>query len=272
MKIHCMFLIIALPLLFSCGLGVTTFPLEQLDIFILQTKKDADCIILQYGDKTIIIDTGEEINGPRLVSFLHERNVDTITCLFLTYPDADHIGSARLLIEEFMIGQIVQPVYPYKQEELNALNDLINKKKIPVMYPVKRRYISFQNLRFVIFPPRKKRYKDINNYSLAIQASYGNKRMLFTGDAKDVRLRELMDIEWPNIDLIKIPYHGRAVDSSAEFITKLKADYGVITATQSDSVVRIACANAGTRVFYSGFGDVHFISDGLTLKPINEGF
>jgi len=259
-------------LLFSCGLGKINSPLEPLDIYVLQTRNDADCVILYRDRQAVVIDTGEAEDGPRIVSFMREHNIDTIAALILTHPDQDHIGGAPLLIREFEIKQVIQPVYPYEHEELDSLNILIRQKGIHVMQPLKRRYVSFMDLQMIIQPPRRIYYTNTNDYSLIIQAAYGNKRMLFTADALERRLREIIDVEWPAIDLLKIPHHGRANIVSAEFITKLKPAYGVVTAKQSDSAIRNACSAAGTRVFYSGLGDVHFVTDGLVFEPAGGGF
>jgi competence protein ComEC len=92
--------------------------------------------------------------------------------------------------------------------------------------------------------------------------------MLFAGDAAERRTEELLRLRYPDIDLLKVPHHGRANINSREFIERISPTYAIITAGQSDSAVRNALNAVGARSFYSGLGNVHFVTDGLTLRPM----
>ena len=245
-------------------------PLERLDLFFLETQAEADCIVIQRDRYAVIIDAGELSDNRRIVDFLRERNIEVISNLILSFPDPDHTAAALTLLNEFKVERVIMPHFPKPSENFEHIYTIAQEKKIPLYRPIRRRYISFFRLSLVLYPPREGYYNRDNNYSLAVLGIYGKNRMLFTGDAVGKRVRELMDIEWSRIDLLKIPYHGKSGRSSADFIRKLKARYGVVFADRSDSLILEACEYAGTKIFHTGAGDWHFISNGQVLLPADE--
>ena len=68
----------------------------SLEVTILDTGK-SDCIFIEIGDKTIMIDTGLDRNGEQILASLHEKGIDHIDYLILTHLDKDHIHNHILL-------------------------------------------------------------------------------------------------------------------------------------------------------------------------------
>ena len=248
----------------------TNEPLDTLDLFFLKTHSQSDCIVLQTGSHAVIIDTGELSDSRQLAEFLRERNIEVIPYLILSYPNEHYTDSALSVLNEFRVENVIMPFYSGPNENYEVIMNVLKEKRISLHRPLKRRYFNFFRLGLMVYPPRELYYSEDNNYSLAVLGNYGKTRMLFAGDGTGKRIRELMDMEWTGIDLLKIPYHGRAGRSSADFVMKQKARYGVIFAGKGDSRITETLAAAGTRAFYTREGDLHFIANGLELLPADE--
>ena len=82
-----------------------------LTIDILATGK-SDCIIVQIGDKTVMIDTGLDENGETITEFLKNENIKIIDYLIISHLDKDHIGGADVILDEgIQVLNVIQPNY-----------------------------------------------------------------------------------------------------------------------------------------------------------------
>ncbi|MFA6654106.1 MAG: MBL fold metallo-hydrolase, partial [Candidatus Delongbacteria bacterium] len=51
-----------------------------------------DSILLEFRDKTMLIDAGERGMGERVIAYLDERNVEELDVVVATHAHSDHIG------------------------------------------------------------------------------------------------------------------------------------------------------------------------------------
>ena len=75
--------------------------------------------------------------------------------------------------------------------------------------------------------------KDVNNDSLVLKLTYGDLRILFTGDIE--RKVELLLVELGKdlrAEIVKVPHHGSKTSSSAEFLNAVRPQYAVFSLGQ----------------------------------------
>lgn len=94
-----------------------------------------DAILIQYGKSYSLIDTGTESNYPKLRAYLEKLGVTKISSLILTHPDADHIGGADLLIQDYPVKTVymtskTSSTMEYKEVVMNTLTVIIVKVMI----------------------------------------------------------------------------------------------------------------------------------------------
>ena len=77
---------------------------------ILSTGK-SDCILVEIGNKVIMIDTGEDKNGKQIVDRLKEKGINTLDYLILTHLDKDHIGGVDSVLSSVKVKNIIQANY-----------------------------------------------------------------------------------------------------------------------------------------------------------------
>ena len=75
--------------------------------------------------------------------------------------------------------------------------------------------------------------KDFNNDSLVLKLTYGDVRILFTGDiGRKVELRLVESGENLRAEIVKVPHHGSKTSSSAEFLDAVRPQYAVFSLGQ----------------------------------------
>ncbi|WP_312648561.1 MBL fold metallo-hydrolase [Aminipila sp.] len=234
--------------------------------YCIKTKENADCSLINQQGINILIDTGEKQDSERIVRFLQGKDIKTLQYLVLTHPDKDHIGGALEVLKNFKVERVIQPYYPEDNELLDEINKKCEDLGVDIIYPTRTRKLEVGEIDLLIYPPLKKNYKLDNNYSLAILINHGNVNQLFTGDAQEERINELLEINWRNIDLLKIPYHGRYSANVDKLIEKCTARYAVVTSDSADNIVGDACAQSETLVLTTLECTRSFVSDGKELK------
>ena len=103
-----LFAICTVYFLCSCDTGEKVTPAS---IDVLKIGK-ADCIIINTGNKIVMIDTGEEENIDQIRDFMDEHNYNKVDTLILTHYDKDHIGGAKYIIEEYGVDTVIVQMTP----------------------------------------------------------------------------------------------------------------------------------------------------------------
>lgn len=237
----------------------------SIKIRFLQTKDDADCIIISKGKNAIIIDTGEKTDAEMIKNELEEAGITTIDYLILSHPDSDHIGGALEIVSSIPVLKVIEPHFDGEKEELEELNHYCRENGIPIFYPTHIWKVRTDYIHLLIYPALEKHYKDTNNYSLAVLAEHGSVRMFFAGDAKKKRSEELLGMNLPEVELYKVPHHGRANSATDKMFDKLKPEFAVVTSDTADKEVWDACSEWGTELLFTGEGMMTFESDGKVL-------
>ncbi len=240
----------------------TSYTDEPVRITFPELENDADCALIQQGDKAILIDTGESTDADTILNMLEEQEVQSIEYMIITHPDADHIGSAEVIISQYQVLTVILPYYSKENTNLESLQSYLDEQNINVIYPTRTRRFSVGTMSVLVYPPLEKYYSNDNNYSLATLITHGETNILFTGDALEKRTAELEQVDWPELDLMTIPYHGRATDTSQEFLEMTSPQYGIVTSVSADSVIQETAEQLQIELFYTGQSSYTFESFG----------
>ncbi|WP_071541483.1 MBL fold metallo-hydrolase [Neomoorella thermoacetica] len=70
----------------------------------------ADSILIQLPDaKNILIDGGNNADGPAVIRYLKDQGVSRLDYIIATHPHEDHVGGLDAVIEAFDIGKVYAP-------------------------------------------------------------------------------------------------------------------------------------------------------------------
>lgn len=214
-----------------------------------------DAILIQTGKQTVLIDTSDTDERELLVDELKKFSVTKIDKLILTHPHADHIGSAKALInpsskelkanpylEKISVAEvydngIVSASQLYKSYTKAAADkgikctalkagdtlDFGNSVKFKVLYPLTEVVDAVNS---------GNEKSDPNNESVVGKLTYKKFSMMLTGDAERKVESEIWadnDSKDLKCDMLKAGHHGSKTSSTDNFIKTVAPSYVLIS-------------------------------------------
>lgn len=249
-------------------------PLAPLQVTLFKIGK-ADAIVVQNGDKTAIIDAGEEEDGEEVVTFLKDQGISYVDTLIITHFDKDHVGGAGTLIEELEIGQVLIPNYKGSNTEYSDFLSAMKKKEITPQALTESVEFTLGEANVLVEPPLSYEIPEgeaeyDNNFSLITTITHGENRLLFAGDIEKQRIREwLAEGNAVKCNFLKVPHHGVYNKALPELMDAVAPKYAVICDSdknQAEAKTLELLRQVNAQVLETRNGDVTVISDGLDLE------
>jgi len=190
---------------------------------------DADCILIQQENRTMLIDAGNNLDEDVIKAYLLKLGISRLDIIIGTHVDEDHIGSMDAIIKDFDIGKIYMPESNTATKYLEDVMDAVEKKGIQVTTPTSGETIKLGKAVCTILAPVNRGYQNLNNYSIVIKVKYGSTSFLFTGDAESISEREMMRRGFDlSADVLKLGHHGSIRSTTDEFLKRVNPQYAVI--------------------------------------------
>ncbi|SEW37251.1 ComEC/Rec2 family competence protein [[Clostridium] fimetarium] len=230
----------------------------------------ADAIILRTQNSTVLIDTGEDDEGSEIVSYLKQQNIDSIDYLIITHFDQDHVGGADTVLKKLTVKNVIQSDCPKVNDDYSQYIEILEKKKIIPVTLRETMKFTLDSVEYTIYPPQETTYavKDSNNSSLVTSVVHGENSFLFTGDAENARIQEMIAQGNLAHTFLKVPYHGFYQTSLPDLFSLVAAKYAVITSsdklTEDPSTVNLL-ESMGTKVYLTRKGEITVTSDGKNM-------
>jgi len=207
--------------------------LDGLEIHFIDVGQ-GDAALILCNNEAILIDAGIDDIGTKLQAYLKKRGVKKLNALILTHPDADHIGSADVILTKFEIEQVFMPEYEKDTYTYRNLIDTLAYKGIePIMPEIGSTY-SVGEANYTILAPLTT-YEDANNSSIVLKLEHGNNSFLFTGDAAIESETDMIasgaDL---TADVLKVGHHGSKYSTSQEFVNAVSPTYALISCAEKN--------------------------------------
>ena len=258
--------ILAVILALSFTACTAPIPEEDPDLRITIPKiGKADSIVITGSSECVVIDTGESDDYYEIESNLQKLGIESIDHLILTHFDKDHIGSAPMIMENFVVDEVLMPDYTGNNQEYDLLMEFLEKDTVAYRYITKTESFSSCGCDFVIYPPYLDTYADSNdnNHSLITAVKAGSNSYLFAGDAEEERLTEIMAENIGEFDFLKMPHHGNYNKKLEAFIASVDPGYAVITCSDKnppDKKTLALLKASGVKVYQTKDGDITILN------------
>ncbi len=204
---------------------------SKLNIFFFNVGQ-ADSSLILYEDKVILIDTGNDSDGEKIVEFLKAKGINKIDYLIGTHIHEDHIGGMADIVDNILVEKIYMPYNVTEDANFyKKVTNSINSKELLVETVSENDKILLSNnfILEVLYVDNKEP-SNPNNASIVLQLEYGTQKYLFMGDAeKEVETKLLQEDILEDIDVLKVGHHGSETSSTKEFIDKVSPEISVIS-------------------------------------------
>lgn len=201
-----------------------------------------DAALIQFPDgRNALIDAGPNASADELLQYLRELGVSRIDYLIASHPHEDHIGGMDEVVNALAIGEIYMPrlasdLTPTTKAYERLLTAIQNKgltikRCRPLTDIIREEGTSLQ-----VLSSDEAVHQDLNNSSAVVKLTFGNCRVLFTGDieaeAETALLEANRDVA---ADLLKVGHHGSSTSTSEAFLQAVSPRFAVISCGRDNS-------------------------------------
>ncbi|WP_292366182.1 MULTISPECIES: MBL fold metallo-hydrolase [unclassified Methanoculleus] len=189
-----------------------------------------DSILIEFRDRTMLIDAGERGMGERVIAYLEERDVERLDVVVATHAHSDHIGGLADVVSAYPVGRFVDAAQPHPTATYENLLVLVEELGIPYTAAERGQAIALDpDLEILILNPTPQPLGDINEDSVVLKMTYGDISYLFTGDAGNPAEESMAEAGLDlDADVLKVGHHASRYASSAEFLAAVSPAISVI--------------------------------------------
>lgn len=193
-----------------------------------------DCILISKNNEHVLIDAGNNEDGPLLVEYFKELGIKKFKYIIGTHAHEDHIGGIDNIINNFELGHYYMPdVVTTTKTFEDVLDALLIKEKAFETPNIGDKFKLSDTEFEVLYLGNDK--SDLNNTSIVLKLTYKNTSYLFMGDATSTVERILIN-EGKDLDsdVLKVGHHGSQYSSTAAFLKQVTPSYAVIQVGQDN--------------------------------------
>ena len=199
-----------------------------------ESKWGDSALIAFPNGQTMLIDGGMQDYAELLVLNLESLGVTKLDYVVVTHRHNDHIGglaSKNGPLYKFEIGQIYSSgIYNGNSSNPASLEGISQERNIPNGYLAQGDTLDIGDVHVEVLWPLPGQVKtsststeELNSGSVVLRFDYGETSALFTGDLYKSGEMQLIkslgdDIAKLDVDVLKIPHHGRQTSSSDDLI------------------------------------------------------
>lgn len=198
-----------------------------------------DCTVIQTEGHQMVIDTGNNDQGERVVSFLEENGIEKLDYLIFTHPDADHIGCGDHVLEAVEVEKVIMPDLENDTVTYDEVMDELDILQTEIIYPEPGDRFVLGDAEFTVLCPEPELVDeaDMNDASVGIRLAHGKNSFVMCGDAEEESEREMVRRYGGGLecDVLKCGHHGSSTATSNGFLKAVNPAWAVISCGRDNS-------------------------------------
>ncbi len=245
---------------------------------ILDVGQGSAALIRFPDGKTMIVDSGPPSSRKNMLSYLKQRNIETVDCMVITHQHGDHAGNVSAVLSACTVKDIVFPAAPVNllidPERYEGINKDIDDYGLVIHNPEKGEVLmSGEGYSVTVLSDDSGDYEALNDYSIILRVVAGDVSFLMMADAESFIEQQLLHSGTNlNSDVLLVGHHGNRNAVSIPFLQAVTPSAAVISVGEnkfgqpSNAVIsRLTDSNIP---FYrtDDEGTVTFETDGSTYQ------
>lgn len=187
-----------------------------------------DAIFIQYPNgKTALVDAGRSDSA--ISAALQAENITQIDTFIATHPDADHIGGADFVLENYGVKKVIDSGQNHTTQTFTDYLATVDAVGAEFVVAQIGDNISEDPTVSVEVLYVNSNASDLNDGSIVIMLSYGLTDILLTGDAGlDVEEHLIANADL-DAEILKVAHHGSNTGTSGDFIEAVSPQDAILS-------------------------------------------
>lgn len=193
----------------------------------------ADSILIEENNEYMLIDAGNNEDGPYLVNYFKSLGIEKFEYVIGTHAHEDHIGGMDDIIKNFSIGTFYMPEVLTTTKTFEDILDALEEKQVAFNSPEIDKSFTFADTTIeTLYIDNNS--KDLNDSSIVLRLKHGTNTFLFTGDASTKVEKKLLNKNIQS-DVLKLGHHGSRYSTSKAFLDKVNPTYAIISVGENNT-------------------------------------
>ncbi|HWQ30937.1 MAG TPA: DNA internalization-related competence protein ComEC/Rec2, partial [Negativicutes bacterium] len=264
---------------------IYSFPSQEMKLVFLDVGQGDSCCIITPGKQVVLVDGGGssgsgefyyDVGGKITLPALLHQGVWRIDTVVVSHMHDDHMEGLLKVLEGLPVKRIIIPRVSAGEGNISKhsreLLELCTRKGVRIYRLGKGDSIGLDGgVRLDFLLPGSVAMEDENQNSLVGLLTYGRFKTLLSGDIGSI-MEACLAQEAIASSILKVPHHGSATSSSAEFLGAVKPYISIVSVGNNNfghpapETVKRLDAYSGKVYRTDEAGAVTITTDGETLK------
>lgn len=205
---------------------------NTLNVYFIDVGQ-ADSILLENKGHYMLIDAGNNEDGPKLVNYFNEQDIKEFDYVVGTHAHEDHIGGMDDIIKNFKIDNFYMPDAITTTKTFEDVLDALEETNVIFQTPKVNQTFNLQDTTITTLSVTADE-KNLNDTSIVLKVKHGTNTFLFMGDASTKIEKNLLNKDIKS-DVLKVGHHGSRYSTSLEFLKKASPEYAVISVGENNT-------------------------------------
>jgi competence protein ComEC len=203
----------------------------RLEIHYLDVGQ-GDATLLLHDEVTVLIDTGRW-QSSELVPLLRTRGVRTLDLVVITHPHADHLGQFDQVMDAFPVDEVWWSGSVTTSQTFERAVSALERSAAAYEEPRAGDRTGIGPLSLeVVNPPVGVELSDLHDAGLGLRVTFGEVRLLFTGDSEAATERRMAEASPERIDadILQLGHHGSITSTTPAFLAAVDPAVAIYSA------------------------------------------
>lgn len=244
---------------------------ERLEVTFIDVGQ-ADSILLENEGHYMLVDAGNNEDGPKLVNYFKNQNIHQFDYVIGTHPHEDHIGGLDNIIEGFDINTFYMPDVITTTKTFEDVLDSLAGKNMTLSIPKTNATFKLGDATVKVLYVGTEDESDLNDTSIVLKVTYQNVSFLLTGDAS-TKVEEKLNPADLESTVLKVGHHGSSTATNEKFLNTVNPKYAIISVGENNqyehphtTVLNTLAAHNITTYRTDQDGTIKVITDGTNIE------
>lgn len=205
---------------------------ERLEVTFIDVGQ-ADSILLENEGHYMLVDAGNNEDGPKLVNYFKNQNIHQFDYVIGTHPHEDHIGGLDNIIEGFDINTFYMPDVITTTKTFEDVLDALGEKNMTLSIPKTNATFKLGDATVKVLYVGTEDESDLNDTSIVLKVTYQNVSFLLTGDAS-TKVEEKLNPADLESTVLKVGHHGSSTATNEKFLNTVNPKYAIISVGENN--------------------------------------